>query len=107
LADKFKELSMDTLYKALSALPREVLLYYILQLMLDEKLSFTEITEQHIKYLEAVKKGAQTDYLTLQNKIVETWCGTKKREHSNLREIMRYLKDRGRVNITDEQLDSR
>ena len=98
---------MDALYKALSALPREALLYYILQLMLDEKLSFTEITEQHIKYLEAVKKGAQTDYLTLQGKIVETWYDAKKREHSNLREIMRYLKNCGRINITDEQLDSR
>lgn len=98
---------MFDIYDKLKGLPKEVILFYIHKLMLDGVVTFEDIAVQHSQYIEEVKKGVLIDYAELQGKIVSMWCGYKKDEHSNLREIMRYLKDKGRINITDENLNAR
>lgn len=100
---------MDTviegMIKALGSLPKEVILYIIFLLMRDDKITFADIVNQHIKHLEAINKAENEKMVELQSRVMAMWCGNKKDLRNNLKECVRYLKDLGRINITNEQID--
>ena len=100
---------MDTviegMIKALGSLPKEVILYIIFLLMRDDKITFADIVNQHIKHLEAINKAENEKMVELQSRVMTMWCGNKKDLRNNLKECVRYLKDLGRINITNEQID--
>lgn len=100
---------MDTviegMIKALGSLPKEVILYIIFLLMHDDKITFADIVNQHIKHLEAINKAENEKMVELQSRVMAMWCGNKKDLRNNLKECVRYLKDLGRINITNEQID--
>jgi len=98
---------MGEILKALKALPKEYLQVIILELMKDQKISYEDITQAYVEYLDMLRKGQSEAYLELQSKVVTMWSGTKKDRDKNLKDIMHYLLDKGRINTTHEDIDKR
>jgi len=96
---------MEEIFKALKTLPKEYLQVIILELMKDQKISYEDITQAYVEYLNILRKGQSEAYLELQSKIVTMWSGTKKDRDKNLKDIMHYLLDKGRINTTHEEID--
>ena len=96
---------MREILKALKTLPKEYLQVVILELMKDQKISYEDITQAYIEYLNMLRKGQSEAYLELQSKVVTMWSGTKKDRDKNLKDIMHYLLDKGRINTTHEDID--
>ena len=98
---------MEEILKALKALPKEYLQVIILELMKDQKISYEDITQAYVEYLDMLRKGQSDAYMELQSKVVTMWSGTKKDRDKNLKNIMHYLLDKGRINTTHEKIDSK
>ena len=98
---------MGEILKALKTLPKEFLQVIILELMKDQKISYEDITKVYVEYLDMLRKGQSEAYMELQRKVVTMWSGTKKDRDKNLKNIMHYLLDKGRINTTHEKIDSK
>lgn len=98
---------MRDILKLLKTLPKEYLQVIILELMKDQKISYEDITQAYVQYLNMLRKGQSEAYLELQSKIVTMWHGNKKDRDKNLKDIMHYLLDKGRINTTHEMIDSK
>ena len=98
---------MNELLKALKTLPKEFIAAIILDLMISEKVSYEDITKVYVDYLDMLRKGQSEAYFELQSKVVAMWSGTKKDRDKNLKDIMHYLLDKGRINTTHEKIDNR
>ena len=96
---------MGDLLKALKTLPKEYLQVIILELMKDQKISYEDITQAYVEYLNMLRKGQSEAYLELQSKVVTMWSGNKKDRDKNLKDIMHYLLDKGRINTTHEDIN--
>lgn len=96
---------MEEILKTLKTLPKEYLQVIILELMKDQKISYEDITQAYVQYLNMLRKGQSEAYLELQNKVVTMWYGTKKDRDKNLKDIMHYLLDEGRINTTHDDID--
>ena len=96
---------MEEILKALKALPKEYLQVIILELMKDQKISYEDITQSYVQYLDMLRKGQSEAYMELQSKVVTMWYACKKDRDKNLNEIMHYLLDKGRINTTHEDID--
>ena len=98
---------MEEILKLLKTLPKEYLQVIILELMKDQKISYEDITQVYVEYLNMLRKGQSEAYLELQSKVVTMWSGTKKDRDKKLKDIMHYLLDKGRINTTHEDIDKR
>lgn len=98
---------MEEILKALKALPKEYIQVIILELMKDQKISYEDITMAYVEYLDMLRKGQSEAYCELQSKVVTMWYGTKKDRDKNLKDIMHYLLNKGRINTTHEMIDSK
>ena len=98
---------MEQLLELLKQQRKEVLQWLILELMKDNKLSFTDIAETHVKYLEMLRKGQSEKLMRLRSEVIKLWCGTKKDRDKALKDIMHDLLNKGRVNTTHEEIDKR
>lgn len=91
----------------LKKLPKEYILIIIHELMKDNKLSFADLAKVHNDYIEELRTKQNMEYDNLRVKIISLWCEKKKYRNDRLKEIMHYLKDRGEVNTTHEEIDRR
>jgi len=96
---------MEEILKALKSLPKEYLQVIILELMKDQTISYEDITQAYVEYLNMLRKGQSEAYRELQNKIMTMWYGKKQDRDKNLKDIMHYLLDEGRINTTHEAID--
>lgn len=96
---------MEQLLELLKQQPKEVLQWLILELMKDNKLSFTDIAEIHVKYLEMLRKGQSEKLMHLRSEVIALWCGTKKELPKSLVTLITEGMNEGWVNITQEQID--
>ena len=96
---------MEEILKTLKALPKEYLQVIILELMKDQTISYEDITQAYVEYLNMLRKGQSKAYLELQSKVVTMWCGKKKDRDKNLKDIMHHLLDEGRIATTHEEMD--
>ena len=96
---------MEEILKLLKTLPKEHFQVIILELMKDKKISYEDITQAYVQYLDMLRKGQSEAYLELQSKVVTMWYGKKKERDKNLKDIMHYLLDKGRINTTHEDID--
>ena len=96
---------MEQLLEILKKQPKEVLQWIVLELMKDNKLSFAEIAELHVKYLEILKKGETKELMRLRSGVISLWCGTKKDLPKSLVALITEGMKEGWVNITQEQID--
>lgn len=97
---------MDEITEYLKSLPKEILLILIYNLMVDDKITFHEITQIHIEHMERLKKGETEAYNRLQQKVITMWVDKKKNLPKNLQSAMQLLYDEGRINITQEKIDN-
>ena len=97
---------MEQILELLKSQPKEVLQWIILELMRDDKLSFADIAQLHVKYLEMLRQGHTEKLMRLRSQVIDLWCGTKKDLHSKLVALIQEGKDNGWVNITQEQIDN-
>ena len=98
---------MEELIKALKTLPKEFIAAIILELMISEKVSYEDITKVYVDYLDMLRKSQSEAYFELQSKVVAMWSGKKKDQDKNLKDIMHYLLDKGRINTIHEKIDNR
>jgi hypothetical protein len=98
---------MEEILKLLKTLPKEYLQVIILELMKAQTISYEDITKTYVQYLDMLRKGQSEAYLELQSKVVNMWSGNKKDRDKNLKDIMHYLLDKGRINTTHENIDNR
>ena len=97
---------MEQILELLKEQPKEVLQWIVLELMKEDILSFAEIAETHVKYLEMLKKGESEKLMHLRSKVIELWCGTKKDMPKSLVALITEGMNEGWVNITQEQIDT-
>ena len=97
---------MDTIYDILYKAPKEYLEILILDLMRAGKISFTDLANLHVEYLESLKKGETEQLMTLRSKVIDLWCGTKKELPSKLVTLVQEGKDNGWINIDQEKIDN-
>ena len=97
---------MDTIYDILYKAPKEYLEILILDLMRAGKISFTDLANLHVEYLESLKKGETEQLMTLRSKVIDLWCGTKKELPSKLVVLVQEGKDNGWINIDQEKIDN-
>ena len=96
---------MEEILKALKTLPKEYLQVIILELMKDQKISYEDITQAYVEYLNMLRKGQSEAYQELQYNVVDMWSGAKKDRDKKLKDIMHHLLDKGRINTTHEAID--
>lgn len=98
---------MEEIIKVLKSLPKEYLQVIILELMKDQKISYEDITQAYVEYLDMLRKGQSEKFLTLQSKIVSMWTGNIKDRRDKLKDVMHWLLDNGSINTTHEKIDKR
>lgn len=97
---------MEQLLELLKGQPKEILQWIVLELMKEKKLSFADIAEFHVKYLEMLNKGQTEKLMRLRSQVIDLWCGTKKDLPTKLVALIQEGKDNGWVNITQEQINN-
>jgi hypothetical protein len=97
---------MEQILELLKGQPKEVLQWIVLELMRDDKLSFADIAQLHVKYLEMLRQGQTEKLMHLRGQVIDLWCGSKKDLPSKLVTLIQEGKDNGWVNITQEQIDN-
>lgn len=90
------------IYEVLAGMPKEYLQVIILELMRNNKITFAELAELHVKHLEGLKRGETERLMKLRSKVIDLWVGTKKELPSKLVALMQEGKDQGWANITQE-----
>ena len=96
---------MEEILKLLKTLPKEYLQVIILELMKDQKISYEDITQAYIEYLNMLRKGTSEKFLTLQSKLVSMYTGNVKDRKEKLKDAMHWLLDNGSINTTHEDID--
>ena len=96
---------MEDLLKLLKTLPKEYLQVIILELMKDQKISYEDITQAYVEYLDMLRKGQSEKFLTLQSKLVSMYTGNVKDRKEKLKDAMHWLLDNGSINTTHEDID--
>lgn len=96
---------MEEILKLLKTLPKEYLQVIILELMKDQKISYEDITQAYVEYLDMLRKGTTEKFLTLQSKMVSMYTGNVKDRKEKLKDIMHWLLDNGSINTTHEDID--
>lgn len=91
--------SQDMLYEVLKRTKDYILERIIFELLRDNKISYTKLSEIYVEYLKELKEGVSDNYKELVSKIVHLHCDTKSNQSKNIEEIMDYLADKGVVNI--------
>lgn len=96
---------MEDLLRLLKTLPKEYLQVIIFELMKDQTISYEDITQVYIEYLNMLRKGTSEKFLTLQSKIVSMYTGNVKDRKDKLKDAMHWLLDNGSINTTHEDID--
>ena len=96
---------MEEIIKALKRIPKEYLQVIILELMKDKTISYEDITQAYVQYLDMLRKGTSEKFMTLQSKIVSLWCGNVKDRKDALKDAMHWLLDNGSINTTHDDID--
>ena len=96
---------MEEILKLLKNLPKEYLQVIILELMKDQKISYEDITQSYVEYLDMLRKCKSEKFLTLQSKIVSMYTGNVKDRKDKLKDAMHWLLDNGSINTTHEDID--
>lgn len=103
--EKEMDYDMEEILKSFKTLPKDILLWAIYRLMQDGVIDYHEITKLHIGHLENLRKHEEQSFWELQQRVTSLWCDKKKNIKANIKDIMQYLKDKGRYNITQDEID--
>lgn len=96
---------MEDLLELLKHQPKEILHWMILELMKVDAISFTDIADAHIEYLQMLQRKEREELMLLRTKVINLWTGTKKELPESLTALITEGMNNGWVNITQEQID--
>lgn len=102
-----KSLNIKNIITILKNINKDALLYIIYQLMLDGNISYHDITNLHVKHLISLEQKTNYKFTELIGKVIGMYSDSKKNYDKNLKDIIHYLRDEGRINITHEQIDKK
>lgn len=100
-------MEIQKLISELSKLEKVEIQYVILELMKTNKINYQDITESYVLWLEYAKKEAAKNGEELRNHVIDIWLGKKQDIRTNLKKTMHWLIDKGWLNATHEQIDSK
>lgn len=89
----------------LRKLPKDALNYIVYKLMSEDRISFTDIIQLYTEHLKDLKEKASEEYWELHSKTVHTFYDYKKNRDKNLKDIMHWMLDKGKLSTTHENID--
>ena len=91
----------NEVYKALLDLPEEYRNSIIIQALAEGKVSYDVVSRGYIEYIQNLKTKQSEDYNQLQQLITYTFVDDKKNIRQNLAKCIRYLDEKGRINLVN------
>lgn len=91
----------NDVYSALIALPEEYRNAIVIEAIAKGKISYDAISQGYIEYIKALKEKQSEDYDKLQQLITHTFIDDKKNIRPNLAKCIRYLNEKGRINLVN------
>lgn len=88
-------------YDALIALPEEYRNAIVIEAIANGKVSYDVVSQGYIEYIKNLKEKQSKDYDHLQQLITHTFIDDKKNIRPNLAKCIRYLDEKGRINLTN------
>ena len=98
---------LNELYKSVAKRDRREILWLILQLMKDEKISYEEISMTYVEYVNMLKQGVTDTYMELRDKVIDMWVNPGKELVANLKNTMHFLKKKGVINMSEEDINTK
>lgn len=86
-------------YDALIALPEEYRNAVVIEAIAKGKISYDAVSQGYIEYIKNLKEKQSEDYNKLQQLITHTFTDDKKNIRPNLAKCIRYLDEKGRINL--------
>ena len=86
-------------YNALIALPEEYRNAIVIEAIAKGKVSYDVVSQGYVEYIKALKEKQSEDYNQLQQLITHTFIDNKKNIRQNLAKCIRYLDEKGRINL--------
>ena len=89
------------IYDALVALPEEYRKAIVIEAIAKGKISYDAVSQGYIEYIKNLKEKQSEDYDQLQQLITHTFIDDKKNIRQNLAKCIRYLDEKGRINLVN------
>ena len=89
----------EDIYDALVALPEEYRNAIVIEAIAKGKISYDAVSQGYIEYIKNLKEKQSKDYDQLQQLITHTFIDDKKNIRQNLAKCIRYLDEKGRINL--------
>jgi hypothetical protein len=96
----------DEIYEDLCNIEKNERKFLVLKLMINDKLTYQDITECYVGWLSHIKEKISDDYQMLKGKVIDIWVEPKNR-FKKLRDAMHYLIDKGQLNLLHEDVNSK
>lgn len=96
-------MNFPELYRAIQELPNEILNAIVIELLEDGKVDYTIVSQGHLAYIKRLKEKQSEDYNALTQKVIRTFVDYKYKYDENINECIRYLYEKGRINLTLKQ----
>lgn len=91
----------DDVYDALIALPEDFRNAIIVKALAEGKVAYNVVSQGYVEYIKALKEKQREDYDKLQQLITHTFIDDKKNIRQNLAKCIRYLDEKGRINLVN------
>lgn len=88
-------------YDALIALPEDFRNAIIVKAIAEGKVSYNMVSQGYVEYIKALKEKQSEDYNQLQLLVTHTFIDNKKNIRQNLAKCIRYLNEKGRINLVN------
>lgn len=98
---------MEQILEILKGMPKSHLLLIVDELLREDKITYHELMELHVKHIEDLKKGATEKLMITRCEIIDLWCEKKKYRNDRLKEMIHKGIDEGWVNATHEAVDKK
>ena len=98
--------NLKDLYDQLCEIKTEERKLLILKLMKEGKISYQDITDCYVAWLQHMKEHISDEYHDLKGRLISIWAD-KDNRMSNIKDAMHDLLDKGQLNATHEQIEKK
>ena len=89
------------LFEELSHLPKAFIVDIIVRLIINEVVSYNDVSLGYVKYVEALRRNNMADFEVLKQIIVKAYVDENHRSES-IKDGMLFLYEKGQVNLTNK-----
>lgn len=98
--------NLKDLYDQLCEIETEERKLLILKLMKEGKITYQDITDCYVAWLQHMKEHISDEYHDLKGRLISIWAD-KDNRISEIKDAMHDLLDKGQLNATHEQIDEK